>query len=109
MASKYKLNLTDEHIKELMEDPEMDGITLEATTDEGSKVMITLTKSDTMLSDEMPLEEMPLEEMPSEEESELGNVAPEEQAALDAAMTQENIGFTNESTIKTFNNFLKTL
>jgi len=28
MASKYKLNLTDEHIKELMEDPEMDGITL---------------------------------------------------------------------------------
>ena len=104
MASKYKLNLTDEHIKELMEDPEMDGITLEATTDEGSKVMITLTKSNMMPSDEMPSDEMS-----SEEEGELGNVAPEEQAALDAAMTQENVGFTNESTIKTFNNFLKTL
>ena len=109
MASKYKLNLTDEHIKELMEDPEMDGITLEATTDEGSKVMITLTKSNMMPSDEMSSDEMPSDEMSSEEEGELGNVAPEEQAALDAAMTQENVGFTNESTIKTFNNFLKTL
>jgi hypothetical protein len=109
MASKYKLNLTDEHIKELMEDPEMDGITLEATTDEGSKVMITLTKSNMMPSDEMPSDEMSSDEMSSEEEGELGNVAPEEQAALDAAMTQENVGFTNESTIKTFNNFLKTL
>ena len=65
--------------------------------------------SDEMSSDEMSSDEMPSDEMSSEEEGELGNVAPEEQAALDAAMTQENVGFTNESTIKTFNNFLKTL
>ena len=50
-----------------------------------------------------------LEESPVEAEVEademIGNVAPEEQAAMQA--TQENIGFTNESRIASFNQFLK--
>jgi hypothetical protein len=108
MANNYKVSLTDENIKDLMDDPEMDGITIEAISDEGSKVMITLTKGDAVSSEDMPMEEMP----PSEEDvnAEVGNIAPEEQAAMDSAeMAQESIGFTNESTIRSFDNFLKTL
>lgn len=103
MATKYKLVLTQDHLNEINDDPEMDGITLEAKAEDGSKVTVTLIKSDIVKPKEN-LEESPVE-VEAEADEMIGNVAPEEQAAMQA--TQENIGFTNESRIASFNQFLK--
>jgi len=105
MATKYKLVLTQDHLNEINDDPEMDGITLEAKAEDGSRVTVTLIKSDIVKPKEN-LEESPVEvEAEVEADEMIGNVAPEEQAAMQAA--QENIGFTNESRIASFNQFLK--
>ena len=103
MATKYKLVLTQDHLNEINDDPEMDGITLEAKAEDGSRVMVTLIKSDIVKPKEN-LEESPVEAEVEADEM-IGNVAPEEEAAMQA--TQENIGFTNESRIASFNQFLK--
>ena len=103
MATKYKLVLTQDHLNEINDDPEMDGITLEAKAEDGSRVTVTLIKSDIVKPKEN-LEESPIEAEVEADEM-IGNVAPEEQAAMQA--TQENIGFTNESRIASFNQFLK--
>jgi hypothetical protein len=103
MATKYKLVLTQDHLNEINDDPEMDGITLEAKAEDGNKVTVTLIKSDIVKPKEN-LEESPVE-VEAEADEMIGNVAPEEQAAMQA--TQENIGFTNESRISSFNQFLK--
>lgn len=109
MAKIYAINLTEDHLKELSDDPEMDGITLEASAEDGSKIMVNLTKEGMISSDDMAMEEVPS----SEEETtnvEVGNIAPEEQAVMNSTeMAQESIGFTNESTIHSFDKFLKTL
>lgn len=109
MAKTYTINLTEDHLKELSDDPEMDGITLEASAEDGSKIMVNLTKEDTISLDDTAMEEVPS----SEEEAanaEVGNIAPEEQAAMNSTeMAQESIGFTNESTVHSFDKFLKTL
>lgn len=101
MATKYKLDLTQDHLNAITDDPEMDGITLEAKAEDGSKVMVTLIKSD-ITKPEENLEESPVE---VETDEMIGNVAPEEQAAMQAA--QERTGFTNESRVLSFNSFLK--
>ena len=98
MANKYKLVLTQDHLNEINDDPEMDGIKLEAKAEDGSRVTVTLIKSDIVKPKEN------LEESPVEAEL-IGNVTPEEKAAMQA--TQKNIGFTNESRIASFNQFLK--
>ena len=103
MATKYKLVLTQDHLNEINDDPEMDGITLEAKAEDGSRVTVTLIKSDIVKPKEN-LEESPVEAEVEADEM-IGNVAPEEEAAMQA--TQENIGFTNESRIASFNQFLK--
>lgn len=109
MAKIYAINLTEDHLKELSDDPEMDGITLEASAEDGSKIMVNLTKEGMISSDDMAMEEVPS----SEEETtnvEVGNIAPEEQAVMNSTeMAQESIGFTNESTVHSFDKFLKTL
>lgn len=98
MANKYKLNLTDDHIAALNDDPQMEGVSLEATDESGKKVLITLFKNNTLLKSTET-------SMPNREE--IGNISPEEDAAQLAAMKTENIGFTNESTISSFYKFLK--
>jgi hypothetical protein len=103
MAKKYTINLTDENIQSITEDPEMDGITLEASAEDGSKIMVNLVK--TAATVEQPAAEETVET--EEESAEIGNIAPEEEAAMQAEATQENIGFTNESAIKNFDSFLK--
>lgn len=103
MATKYKLVLTQDHLNEINDDPEMDGITLEAKAEDGSRVTVTLLKSD-IIKPKENLEESPVEAEVEADEM-IGNVAPEEEAAMQA--TQENIGFTNESRIASFNQFLK--
>ena len=103
MATKYKLVLTQDHLNEINDDPEMDGITLEAKAEDGSRVTVTLLKSD-IIKPKENLEESPVEAEVEADEM-IGNVAPEEEAAIQA--TQENIGFTNESRIASFNQFLK--
>jgi hypothetical protein len=101
MANKYKLNLTDDHIAALNDDPQMEGVSLEATDESGKKVLITLFKNNALLK--------PTEiNLPNEKEiGNIGNISPEEDAARLAAIETENIGFTNESTISSFYKFLK--
>lgn len=103
MATKYKLVLTQDHLNEINDDPEMDGITLEAKAEDGSKVMVTLIKSDIVKPKEN------LQESPVEADEIIGNEYPEEERAamLAGQATQENVGFTNESRIASFNQFLK--
>lgn len=103
MAKKYTINLTDENIQSITDDPEMDGITLEASAEDGSKVMVNLVK--TMATAEQPAAEETVET--EDESAEIGNIAPEEEAAMQAEGMEENIGFTNESAIKNFDSFLK--
>ena len=115
MATEYKLVLTQDHLNEINDDPEMDGITLEAKAEDDSRVKVTLIKSDIVKPKEN-LEESPVEAEVEADEI-IGNVDPEEQAGMQAGMqaamqaamqaTQENIGFTNESRIASFNQFLK--
>ena len=103
MATKYKLVLTQDHLNEINDDPEMDGITLEAKAEDGSRVTVTLIKSDIVKPKEN-LEESPIEAEVEADEM-IGNVAPEEHAAMQTA--QESKGFTNESRVFSFNEFLK--
>lgn len=103
MATKYKLDLTQDHLNAIADDPEMDGITLEAKAEDGSKVMVTLIKSDIVKPDATQGAEEVSTEIEADEM--IGNVAPEEQAAMQAA--QESKGFTNESRVFSFNEFLK--
>ncbi len=105
---KYTVNLTDENIQALMDDPEMDGITLEGTATDGTKVQVTMVKTAAADMKTDATVEEPVDTMSTEDDSaELGNIAPEEEAAMMNA-TEESYGFTNESTISSFDNFLKT-
>jgi len=108
MANKYKLTLTDDHIATLNDDTDMEGIALEAKDEAGNKVMVTLVKNNMVPKDEIEDEsvetiDQPDPELDSQGEEVIGNVTPEE----DAAMQAESIGFTNESRISSFDQFLK--
>lgn len=108
MANKYKLNITDDHLAALNDDPNMEGISLEAKDDAGNKVLVTLVKNELIDPTQRVESENEIEEMPDAisnetEEEIIGNVTPEETAAMKA----ESIGFTNESVIASFDQFLK--
>lgn len=105
MANKYKLILTDDHLATLNDDPEMEGISLEAKDEAGNKAMVTLVKNELATPTEEVEDDTVTEEMPDalSDEEMIGNVAPEEEAV----MQSENIGFTNESRIASFDQFLK--
>lgn len=107
---KYTVNINDDNIQALNDDPDMEGLTLDGVAADGTKVQVTILKRDAA-SIEEPAEE-PLEmqdEAPAmdDEAAEVGNIAPEEDAAMMNA-TEESVGFTNESSIASFDNFLKT-
>lgn len=101
MATKYKLNITDAHLVELNDDSDMDGVTLEATSDDGNRVMVTLVKSDTVNPQKTETQEV--DTIENSDEEVIGNVSPEEEAAMET----EKAGFTNESRVNSFDQFLK--
>ena len=110
---KYTVNINDDNIQALNDDPDMEGLTLDGVAADGTKVQVTIFKKDaisdeTAMEDEASMEdeapENPIEG--DDETAELGNIAPEEAAAMMNA-TEESIGFTNESSIASFDNFLK--
>ena len=106
MANKYKLNITDDHLAALNDDPNMEGVSLEAKDEAGNKVLITLVKSGTTPvedTEEIETVEQPDAELEISDEEVIGNVTPEETAAMKA----ESVGFTNESRISSFDQFLK--
>ena len=106
MANKYKLNITDDHLAALNDDPNMEGVSLEAKDEAGNKVLITLVKSGTAPvedTEEIETVEQPDAELETSDEEVIGNVTPEETAAMKA----ESVGFTNESRISSFDQFLK--
>ena len=105
MANKYKLILTDDHLAELNDDPNMEGVSLEAKDEAGNKVLVTLVKNELAKPTQEVEAETETEEMPDAlgDGEMIGNVAPEEAAAMQA----ENVGFTNESRIASFDQFLK--
>jgi hypothetical protein len=110
MGMKYTVNINDDNIQALNDDPEMEGLTLDGIAADGTKVQVTILKKD-VVSTEEPVEE-PVEmqdEAPAmdDETAEVGNISPEEDAAMMNA-TEESVGFTNESSIASFDNFLKT-
>lgn len=110
MANKYTATLNQEQIDNMMNDPENDGISVEAVATDGSKVMVTLmTSIEADATESEP--EMGAEEVEMEGSAEVGAMNPEEEAAgvefSENPMESRKPGFTNENTIASFENFLK--
>lgn len=109
MPAKYTVQLSPEQLKAIMEDPERIGVdvpTVVGTDTEGNQLPSIGIHILGPISDmvEVPVEDT--EEVivePSEEEEEIGNVAPEEEAAI-AAMGFDPM---TESKISSFSTFLK--
>lgn len=108
MPAKYTIQLSPEQLKAIMEDPERVGVdvpTVVGTDTEGNQLPSIGIHIMGPISDvvEVPVEDTEEVIVEPSEEEEIGNVAPEEEAAITA------MGFDpmTESKISSFSTFLK--
>jgi 2-oxo-4-hydroxy-4-carboxy--5-ureidoimidazoline (OHCU) decarboxylase len=118
--TKYKINLTKDHMEELSDvsgDDLEKGIIVKAVKTDGSGEVLDILVANTsdmapvVAADDTTADTSSMEQT----EDEIGNVNPEEQAAMDAVKQEivdgenalESRGFKSKNTISSFDEFLK--